>query len=172
MRIRRILGNGACFLQRQVHSFIRQRVFSKHRGISSVMSNSNFQKPLEILHCLNIISLSYYITSTMARLMRRQSTFTSFSFIYTLLHSGNAQIAGADFFQVQQPQVCQVYTLLDSPVVIETFVPFNTILSHPACGCEITVTNAPTALSTTLTITETLRQEALYTSSTNPPGST
>lgn len=161
------MGNGVCFLQRQLHSFVRQRVIS--RGISSAMSNSDFQKSL---HCLNIFPLSSYITTTMARLMRRQSTFTSCSLIYTLLRSVSAQIAGANFFQVQQPEVCQVYTLLKSPVVIETFVPFNTILFHPACGCEITVTNAPTALSTTLTITETLGQKALSTSSTNPPGPT
>jgi hypothetical protein len=120
---------------------------------------------------LNIISLSTYITIAMARSMRHQSTFVSFSYIYTLLRSVNALIVGADFFQVQQPEVCQVYTLLGSAVVIETFVPSNTVLSHPACGCEITVTNAPTVLSTTLAITKTLGQNALPASSTNLPAS-
>jgi hypothetical protein len=83
---------------------------SKRRGISSAMFNANFQ---ESLHSLSIIPLSSYIATTMARLMLRQSTFTSFNFIYTLLHSVNAQIAGAHFFQVQQVEVCQVYTLLE-----------------------------------------------------------
>ena len=99
--------------------------------------------------------------------MRSQPTVLSAILLYTLLHSINALNTGADFFQVQQPPVCQVYTLLESPVVIETLVPSNTVLSHPACGCEITVTNAPTLLSTTVTVTQTLGQNALYTPSGN-----
>jgi hypothetical protein len=101
----------------------------------------------------------------MARLMRSQPTFISFSLIYTLLHYVNALNTGADFFQVQQPEVCQVYTLLESPVVIETLIPSNTILYHSACGCDITVTNAPTVLSTTVTVTYTLGQNDIFTTS-------
>jgi hypothetical protein len=90
---------------------------------------------------------------------RSHSTVLSINFLCALLCSVYGIDLGTNFFeQRQHPQVCQVYTLLESPVVIETFVPSNTILTHPACGCEITVTNAPTVLSTTVTITETLRQ--------------
>ena len=99
---------------------------------------------------------------------RSHSTFLSINFLCALLRSVYAIDLGANFFEQQQPQVCQVYTLLESPVVIETFVPSNTILTHPACRCEITVTNAPTVLSTTVTITETLGQNAVSTSSRNP----
>jgi hypothetical protein len=104
----------------------------------------------------------------MARLMRSQPIVLSAVLIYTLLRSINALNTGADFFQVQQPPICQVYTLLESPVVIETLVPSNIVFSHPECGCEITVTNAPTLLSTTVTITQTLGQNALYPPSGNP----
>jgi len=89
--------------------------------------------------------------------------------LFALAGSIYADNMDEDFLErQQQSQICQVYTILESPVVIETFVPSNTVLWHPACGCEITVTNAPTSLKTTLTVTSTLNQNAVSTSYENP----
>jgi hypothetical protein len=117
---------------------------------------------------------SYILVSNMAinyfvaRLIRSQSTFVYFSLSLALLHSVNALIPAADFFEQQQPQVCQVYTVVESPIIINTFVPSNTVLSNPAYGCEITISNAPTLLLTTVTVTTTLEPTPLATTSTNP----
>jgi hypothetical protein len=99
---------------------------------------------------------------------RGHSTILFTNLLYTLLRSVYAFDMGANFFEEQQQAlVCQVYTLLESPIVIETFLPFNTVLSNSACDCEITVTNAPTLLIATVTVTQTLGRNVLSSSSEN-----
>lgn len=100
---------------------------------------------------------------------RSHSTILSISYLCTLLCSVYAFDSGADFFEEQQEAPgCQVFTLLESPIVIETLVPSNTVLSISACDCEITISNAPTLLTTTVTVTQTLGQNALPLPSGNP----
>jgi hypothetical protein len=101
----------------------------------------------------------------LARLIRDQSLLISVSLSCALLRPVNALDAGADFFEAQQAQACQVYTVIESPIFISTFIPSNTVLSIPECECEVTVTNAPTTLSTTVIASTTLEQDNLSTPS-------
>ncbi|KAE9380657.1 hypothetical protein N431DRAFT_540242 [Stipitochalara longipes BDJ] len=109
-------------------------------------------------------------SATTIAMARGHATVLSIGLLCTLFNYICALDVGADFFenQQQQPQVCQVYTLIESPVVIETLVPSNTVLHHSACDCEITITNAPTLLKTTITITSILGKNAFSTPYRNP----
>jgi hypothetical protein len=104
-----------------------------------------------------------------ARLIRSQSILISVSHLGAFLPHVNAINSGADFFEAQQSQACQIYTVIESPIFISTFIPSNTVLSNPTFGYEITVTNAPTMLSATVTVSTTLGQDALSASANNSP---
>ena len=60
-------------------------------------------------------------------------------------------------YQIEQ-NICQIYTRVETPVVVSTFVPSNTVLTF-SDGCTVTVDNAPTTLFTTVTLTSTLTND-------------
>lgn len=57
-------------------------------------------------------------------------------------------------YQNQEPPQCSIYTIIQYPCKISTWIPSNTVLS--TCSTIITVSNAPTELSTVVTSTTTL----------------
>ncbi|CZR52272.1 uncharacterized protein PAC_02149 [Phialocephala subalpina] len=62
-----------------------------------------------------------------------------------------------DIFQRRnRQQVCQVFTIIEYPCEVSTWVASNTTLWIESCSTSISVTNAPTGFSTTLTSTTTL----------------
>jgi hypothetical protein len=174
-----------------IYDVVAQSSFLKNRAVFPVNTNSipscaachvstpELCKHYDRLSILFVNSFEYYIlcliillifTQTTIAMARGHAPVLSVGLLCTLFHSAYALDLGADFFQQQkqQPQVCQVYTLLESPVVIETLVVSNTVLFHPACSCEITITNAPTVLETTITMTSTLGQNFVSTFYRNP----
>src|SRR5271163_1125691 len=62
-------------------------------------------------------------------------------------------------FQLEA-DMCQVFTVIESPVLIDTFISSNTVLT-PGHGCTISIQNAPTSLVTTVTITATVTSEII-----------
>ncbi|KAE8453269.1 hypothetical protein EG329_011336 [Mollisiaceae sp. DMI_Dod_QoI] len=61
-----------------------------------------------------------------------------------------------DIFQRHKRQACQVFTIVEYPCVVQTWVSSNTALWIESCTTSINITNAPTSLSTTITSTTTL----------------
>ncbi|KUJ12335.1 uncharacterized protein LY89DRAFT_205961 [Mollisia scopiformis] len=60
-----------------------------------------------------------------------------------------------DLFQRQQPN-CTVYTVVEYPCAVQTFLPSNTVVWVDACSTTLNITNAPTSLKTTITSTTTI----------------
>ncbi|KAF8858438.1 hypothetical protein BDZ45DRAFT_398805 [Acephala macrosclerotiorum] len=62
-----------------------------------------------------------------------------------------------DIFRRQKrQQVCQVFTIIEYPCEVATWVASNTTLWIESCSTSVSITNAPTGLSTILTSTTTL----------------
>lgn len=59
-----------------------------------------------------------------------------------------------DVIHLERKDVCTVYTLVESVTIINTCFTANTMLSIDHCT-DITITDAPTCLTTTLTVTAT-----------------
>lgn len=60
-----------------------------------------------------------------------------------------------DIFK-RQSDNCTVYTIVQYPCAVETWVASNTVLLIDACATTLNITNAPTSLTTILTSTTTL----------------
>lgn len=68
-----------------------------------------------------------------------------------------------DIFQRRQQDACTVYTIIQYPCAVETYIASNTVLWVDACATTLNITNAPTSVTTTLTSTTTLGFTTTYT---------
>ncbi|TAQ90891.1 hypothetical protein B7494_g778 [Chlorociboria aeruginascens] len=72
--------------------------------------------------------------------------------------------------QLQQDLgVCVVYTVVEQPVIVSTCVPKNTVIIIDECTTTITITDAPTCVLTTLTISSTLTPPEINNNVVTPP---
>jgi hypothetical protein len=89
-----------------------------------------------------------------------------FFYIFSCISAISAFNLFPDIFQRNKRQDCKVYTIIQYPCVVQTWVPSNTVLWIDTCSTTLNVSNAPTSLTTTITSTTTVGVASTSTSTT------